>query len=548
MDEDRTAAQLIEAGESLTVEFKRQLDSKRLVEAVACMANGEGGTILIGVDDDGSVVGVRDHGGGTDTVMMAAYIQNHTDPPLPVRVRTEEAMGSTLVRIDVPVGDPGPVGTSTGRFTRRTLDSRGEPGCVPMSPHEIVSAGMVMRGQDFAAARAAGATMEDLDPREFDRFRRMCRDGGDPYSELSDQDILRALGLVPGEGAVALGAILLFGRSEAIARWVPTAEVLFQDLRRGHGAHETLRVGLLQAAERLGELLELRSETVELMVGLHRIDVPTVPLGIRREAVANALVHRDYAELGPVQIQLTDDSFTVTSAGGLPRGVSLENLLETSRPRSPILAEAFRRARLVERRGKGVNEMFETQLRAGRDIPDYSRSNDAGVTVIVPVGGSDLDLIRFLVSYENSARSPLGLDELRLLHEIRSGGSATPAELSDALDLPPSRTRSTVAGLVERGVLETRGQGRSRQVHLTARFFDLAEDRSAYIRVKGADGLQQERMILDYVGAYGRITRAQAAELCQVTPSQARNLLKRLVQEGKLELVGERRGAHYVAP
>lgn len=99
--------------------------------------------------------------------------------------------------------------------------------------------------------------------------------------------------------------------------------------------------------------------------------------------------------------------------------------------------------------------------------------------------------------------------------------------------------------LVEKGILESRGAGRNRRFHLTARFYDMAEDRDAYVRVKGADPLQQQRMILDYVDAYGSIARSQAAELCQVSPQQARQVLKRLVDEGSLELVGQRRGARY---
>ena len=63
--------------------------------------------------------------------------------------------------------------------------------------------------------------------------------------------------------------------------------------------------------------------------------------------------------------------------------------------------------------------------------------------------------------------------------------------------------------------------------------------------MKGADPLQQERMIVDYLTAYRSITRSQAAQLCQISPEQARYLLKHMVGSGRLTLVGERRGARY---
>ena len=282
------------------------------------------------------------------------------------------------------------------------------------------------------------------------------------------------------------------------------------------------------------------------MVGMHRVEVPLIPSVTRREAVANALVHRDYAALGPTVVQITDSEFTVSNSGGLPPGVTITNILDQSRPRSPILASVFKRAGLVERRGKGVNDMFEQQLRAGRDAPDYSRSTPDSVVVTVPLGTADLDLVRFLLTWEDERQHPLSLDELRVVHEVKAFGSATSTDVAEALSMIAATTRRVTTRLAELGILEARGNGRSRKFHLTARFYDLAHDRNAYVRVKGIDPFQQERMILDYVSAYGSITRSQAALLCQTSPQQARATLKHLVDEGSLLLVGERRGARYV--
>lgn len=189
---------ILEAGETMTTEFKSAINDKELTRAVACLANGEGGILLVGVDDDGTVVGAAPrHGNQTDPARVAAYIQANTEPALAVDVRIELVGNHELIRIDVPRADPGPVGTKLGVFTRRVLDTTGKPACVPMTAHEIVSMGMVLRGQDFAAAVARGAVLDDLDPNEFDRFRRLCRDAGDDLGALSDSAILRALGLVP---------------------------------------------------------------------------------------------------------------------------------------------------------------------------------------------------------------------------------------------------------------------------------------------------------------------------------------------------------------
>lgn len=545
-----TLADLIAQGESLDLEFKREANDSELAKAVACLANGQGGILLVGVDDDGVVRGAKPrHRTHTDPDRVAAVIQNHTEPGLPVAVRVEQVDGLDVILIDVPRADPGPVATKDGFFTKRVLNAAGHPECVPMTPHEVVSIGMVTRGMDYAASPARGATVGDLDPAEFDRFRRMCATTGDRgMSSLSDLDLLRALGLVPVSDRISLGAVLLFGTSDAVHRWIPTAEFLFQDLRRTPlAANDRIAGPLFAVAEELRRRIDERNSITELMAGLHRVEVSLIPQVTRREAVANAIVHRDYAELGPTQVQIGDATFTVANPGGFPPGVTVHNLLDQSRPRSPALADAFRRAGLVERRGKGVNEMFEQQLRAGRDAPDYSRTTPDSVIVSVPLGTADLDLIRFLVTFENESQRDFSLDELRVVHELRAGGSATGSELTEALGLGPPVVRAAATTLVSLGILEARGNGRNRRFHLTARFYDLAEDRNAYVRIRGADPLQQERMILDYVAAYGSITRSQAAQLCQTTPGAARTVLKRLVEAGRLALIGERRAARYEA-
>ena len=539
---------LLAGGETLTVEFKRDINDRDLVKAAACLANGEGGVLLVGVEDDGAVTGAKPrHGASTEPHRVAALIMNSTEPPLPVDVAVESVEGAQVLRIEVPRADPGPVGTKDGLFTKRVIATDGRPQCLPMTAHEIVSMGLVTRGQDFAAAVARGATMDDLDPRELDRFRTLCRAAGDSLGSLADVDILKALGLVPMTAPVSIGAVLLFGTRAAVERWVPNAEFLFQDLRgHGSGTNERIVGPLLQAADQMRRLIDERNTTTELMAGLHRVEVPLIPSVTRREALANAVVHRDYAAVGPTVVQVTDEEFVVSNPGGLPPGVTITNILDQSRPRSPLLASAFKRAGLVERKGKGVNEMFEQQLRAGRGVPDYSRSTPDSVVVTVPLGTADLDLVRFLLVWEDERQRPLTLDELRVVHDVKASGSATSADLTEALGLIPQTTRTITTRLVERGILEARGNGRSRRFHLTARFYDLAQDRNAYVRVMGADPLQQERMIRDYVTAYGSITRSQAAQLCQVSPVQARTILKRLVDAGALRLVGERRTSKYV--
>lgn len=540
-------------GESFTVEFKRGrgLNDTDIVDAVVCLANGQGGLLLLGIENDGSVTGLPPrHGDRTDPDRLRALILNNTEPAVATDVEVVRVGEEDVVVVGVVAADS-PVGSKSGVFVRRATKADGSPECVPYRAHEIISAGLSLQGRDYAEASARGASVADLDSREFDRFRRLCGDGrGDRgLADASDEEILRALRLIrPDSGELTLGAILLFGKESALEAYVPTAEVLFQESRAGAiSANEQLRLPLFRLADRIRDLIDVRNSEQELMVGLHRVGIPRVPKGIVREAVANALIHRDYSELGPITVRLSDDHLRVASPGGFPPGITFRTLLDESKPRSVVLAEAFKRAGLVDRYGRGIPDMYLQLLRLGRSGPDYSASNDKMVVVSIPTSDADLEMVRFVIEYEDAEHTRLSLLHLRILHELKAVGGSALADLAATLSVSDAKLRADLVRLTEMGLVEPRGHGRSRRFHLTASFYRSAHA-SAYVRLQDTDPIQQDRMVLTYVDQWGSITRAKAAELCRLSPQQARLVLRRLVDAGELELKGEKRGAHYVRP
>lgn len=550
------ALALIDGGETLTVEFKRgrkkDLSDDNLVEAVVCLANAEGGTLLLGVTDDGRVEGLHSrHGATTEPHLLRAMITNRTEPPIDVDVELLELDGIVIGAVSVP-RSAFPVGTSGGKYLRRTLQPNGEPQCKPLMLHAMIAQGLAAQGSDYAAVAARGVSLDDLDPLEFERFRRLCSSGkGDrALANASPEEILRALRLTRPDlpGQVTLGAVLLFGAVETIERSVPTHEVLFQELRDGDVLFsEVTRGPLIATAERLADLLRARNSEQEIMVGIHRVGVPRIPEEAIRETVANALTHRDYATRGPIIVQLDEGQLRVTSPGGFPHGVTLENLLDTSVPRSPFLADAFKRAGIVDRAGRGIREMYAFLLRAGRGEPDYTQTTADHVVVRIPTADSDLKLVRFLVEFENQNGMVFSLTALRILHDLKEAGPQSSSELADALGSTAALLRGELTRLAGLGVVEVSGSGRGKKYGLTANFYRLAES-DAYARLKAMDPLQQEQLILRYVSEFGSITRSQAASLCHLSPVQASHLLQRMRDRGAIELHGEKRGSRYLLP
>jgi len=553
--------ELIDRGETLDVEFKgeqkRHLNDADLIEAVVCLANRSGeesGWLLVGVEDDGTVTGAkpRHPGGKTDPTQVQALITNRTRPSLSCHSSMLEIDEKPVLVIEVPPSRT-PVGTSDGKYIHRVIGGKGSPECKPLHFHEMQSLQAHRQVLDYSALSIAEATWEDLDPLEFERYRRSIREsrgqGDTSLLDLPDLELAKALGAVMANHSVTevrVLALLLFGKEEALRRLMPTHEVAFQVLEGIEvKANEFYRWPLLRVMDEVLTRFRAQNREDELLVGMLRIGVPDYPLRAFREGLANALIHRDYTRLGAVHVQWQSDRIEISSPGGFPEGVNLTNLLVTPpRPRNLLLADAFKRAGIVERIARGISTIFYEQIRNGRPAPSYDNSTDTGVILTLPGGKANLEFVKLVVE-ENQAERLLSLDELLLLNSLWQERSIDTGRASTLIQRPEAEARAVLQRLVESGLAEARGERKGRSYHLSAKTYQRLGERAAYVRQRGFEPLQQEQMILQYVQKHGQITRRDVAELCQVSSSQARNLLTRLARKGDIVLKGQRRGAFY---
>lgn len=556
---------LIAGGEQLAVEFKgehdKPLNDRDLVEAVVCLSNRldpQPAWLLVGVEDDGRISGARPRheGGKTDARLVQSLIASRTRPAVSVRVELVDHPEGSILAIEVPPAGPSPVGTSDGRYLRRALGGDGKPACVPFHFHEM-QAQQADRGiLDPSTLTYPDVRFDDLDALEFDRYRRAVREnrrrGDEALLDLPNAELARVLGAVEvreGRSVVRLLGLLLFAPPDLLASVVPTHEVAFQVLSGTDVVvNDFFRWPLIRAMEEIETRFRARHRESEIQVGMLRVGVPDFSPLAFREAVANALIHRDYSRLGAVHIQWHDDRIEISNPGGFPEGVRLDNLLVTPpRPRNPLLADAFKRAGIVERTARGIDTIFFEQVRNGRPAPSYHRSTEASVVLVLPGGAANLDFVR-LVAEEARADRPLALDALLLLNQLWQERQITTQEGAALIQKPEADARSQLQRLVEVGLVEPRGERKGRSWHLSQSTYERLDDKAAYVRQRGFEPLQQEQMILQYVDAHGRIRRRDAADLCRLGPSQASRLLRRLVDRGELEMHGKWKGVFYARP
>lgn len=551
--------QIISEGESLSVEFKGEshapLSDDDLIEAIVCLANRDRepmGWLLIGVEDDGTVTGARPrHVILTDPNRLAALIANRTRPPFSARIEVKELNGKNIIVIEVPRSNT-PISTSSGKSLRRLILGTGRPGCQPMSYPELLSRESRLGKMDISSFAISDTDLNDIEPLELARLRQTIREfkGDAVLLDLRDEDFLKALGMIEitdGIQRLTMTGLLLAGREETLRTHLPTHEVAFQVLRGLKvEVNNFYRLPLIHIVEEFMTRFRAYYREEEMMMGLYRVGVPNYPERAFREALINALIHRDYTQLGAIHVQWYDDHIDISNPGGFIEGVNLQNILVAPpKSRNPRLADAFKRLGLVERTARGIDMIFYECLRNGRSAPSYFHSTDTNVVIKLPGGTANLNFVRFVIEEERQGHN-LSLEDLLILNQLCAEGRTDVSEVSQLIQRSENDAHYHLERLVELGFIETRGEKQRHVYILLATIYRRLGQTAAYTESRVFDTVQMEQMILQYIKSYKHISRKEAAELCQITERQATYLLGKMVKAGKIRTEGERRWTQYL--
>ncbi len=543
--------------ETLEIEFKSDrgcLNDEDLIEALVCLANANGGTLYLGVENDATVTGLHPSR-PADISSLAALIANRTVPRLEVQVRELHSPLARVAMIVVPQS-PDIVARSDGLVKRRRIGGNGQPECVPFLPSEYASRRADFQMLDMSAEVMAGATLGDFDALQRERLRSVI--ANNPRSDkslvgLTDEQLDGALSLTvtrSGQRVPTLLGLLLIGRTDSLRRLVPTHEVLFQVMDGMRvKVNEGSRAALIEVVEWLDLLSRGVNTEQEFNEGLFRIGIARVDVDALREAINNALVHRDYARRGPVRVCWQSNDLIISNPGGFVEGVSLDNLLTTEpRPRNPALADAFKRLGLVDRTGRGVDLIYTGMLRFGRPAPDYAQSMPDLVKLSISTEPADLAFVRMVLQEEARQSSTLPVETLLVLTTLREARRLSAADLADKLQNSPAQASRLMESLVESGLVRAHSSGRSRQFTLSPAVYRNLGQKAEYVRQAAFEPIQRVQMIKNYLREHGQIRRQDVADLCQLAPREAGALLERMVKNGDVVLHGVRKTAFYTLP
>lgn len=532
--------------ETLDVEFKSDLKcypDHDLIEEIVGMTNTIGGVLYLGVEDDGTITGV--HKKHNDAVGVTALIANNTVPPISVRAEVIYEESHNILKIEIP-RSRGVVATTWGKILRRRLKLDGSPEAIPMYPYEIPSRLSELGMLDYSAQPLDGATIDDLDPNQRVRLRKIIqtRQGGEKnLLTLSDDELDIALRLVTksGESYVpTVTGMLLLGKEERIAELIPTAKATFQVLEgTAVRINEDSSKPLLELFENYETYIRAWNPERETEYGLFRIPIPEFDWSAFREGLVNAFCHRDYTMLGRVRVSIDDEGLSISNPGGFIDGVNLKNLL-TVEPhgRNPALADALKRIGLAEKTGRGIDRIFEGSIVFGRPWPDYSESTSQMVKLFIQRAKADLAFAKIVSDEQNRQGKSLSIYNLMILSVLNSERRITIDRIVEVTNLSENKIRTAIELMIEQGLIEASGRGKNRTFILGAKIYKENKEAIQYVRQADIDSIRYPEMIIKLANTQnGIVTKQNVAELLKVTPNQAYSYIKKLQKEGKLELM-----------
>ncbi len=529
--------QLMRDPEAECLEFKEakaNYDYDKLARYCAAIANEGGGKIILGVSDKRPRRVV-----GSTAFPDPGHIVARLTKSLQFRISFEEVQhpdGPVLILI-VPAHARGVPVEFEGAFWSRAGEE-----LKPMPPDQLrrIFDELV---PDFSAELHPQALFSDLDAGLIQQFRVMWRrkSGNARLDILSDLQLLEDADLIQ-DGNVTIAAIVLLGTRTAVRRYLAQAEVIFEyrssEASLAHQQRIEYREGFLGILDNLWATLNLRNETLHFQEGLFIGDIAAFNEAVVREAILNAVAHRDYRRPESVFVKQFPRRLEIISPGGFPNGITVENLLWKQSPRNRRIAEACARCGLVERSGQGANRMFEESIKEGKPRPDFGGTDAHQVAVTLHGEIQNPALIRFLEKVGKERLAAFTTADLLILDSIQRGVAVTP------------ELQTRVPHLLDQGIIERTGRGRGSRLIFSRRLYGHLGRPGSYTREKGLDRETNKALLLKHIRESGD-AGASMKEFEQVLPALPRRQILLLLQEmraaGESHAEGARRGTRWVA-
>ena len=527
-----TIEELLEAKEGESIQFKEaknRFDSGEAARCCCALANCGGGKLVFGITDKRprQVVGSsafdqpeRTRMGLIDKLKIMVDFQLY------------EYQGKRVLTFDVasrPLGLPVQCDGVAWWYEGDSL--------IPM-PEEIRRKIYAEAGFDFSGSICPNANLDDLDEEAIETFRDrwMTKSGNQRLASLSAEQLLRDCEAITDDG-ITYAALVLFGKRESLGKYLPQAEIVFEyrssEVSGPASQREEFRVGFFSCYNRLWELINLRNDKQHYQEGFFVYDIPTFNERVVREAILNAVSHRNYQMGGSVFIRQYQNRLVVESPGGFPNGITLENILDRQLPRNRRIAEILALCGLVERSGQGMNLIYELNIKEAKQLPDFTGTDENFVSLTLNGLVLDMKMLSLINQIGNDRMEILSTGDFLTINELYHEQSVTES-------LKPCLKKLMDLGIVEH-------IGRNKYV-LARSLYTAAGKSGIHTRVVGLDRDTNKELLLKHIRKNGD-KGTPFKELQQVLPGHNRGqiqvLMRELRADGRIDCKGKTSAARW---
>jgi ATP-dependent DNA helicase RecG len=429
----------IDLSESETIEFKNSLsEMDQILDSISAFSNTNGGAIYIGIADDGNINGVTIGKGTLET--LANEIKLNTDPRLFPNIATEEINSKIIIKVSVQEYPIKPIWTKDKVFVRVGKTNQ------KITAEKIRE--MISQNTPFHWDKQLlpDLTIADINENDVLSFVKISNEerNSDIGAVRDTKSHLEKLNLIQNE-KLTNAALLLFGKHPQkyfprslvrCALFADNKAIDFLDIKDVEGTIIQQVTSVLQFIRRHINV------SVKISGKPEREEIWEIPADALREAVINAICHRNYEDTGNVQIRIFDNRLEIWNPGTLPESITLESLKKEHRsiPRNELIARCFYLIKYIEQWGTGTNRIVSLCKEAGLKEPKFEiRNGDFVVT-----------LFRKEIQEEKPVTElRLNNNQKKILKYLSEHGSAKTSEIVDELNIPLRSARRYLSEMLE---------------------------------------------------------------------------------------------------
>ena len=442
--------QLIRQGESQTLEFKSSLKLKNEIgQTISAFANTKGGIVLIGVSDQSKPLGLTI---GKKTMEDTAnWIKENTDPPNYPGIKTHKINNKTIIELSVKECPEKPVFFKNHAFQRV---SKTNQRILANKIRELAKQEKIKSNWDEMICKRA--TLKDIDENKVKEFLKMAkrRRGLDIDPKISVKQALIKLKVIKNSQPTN-ACVLMFAKDPQrffiqdetkCARFKGTTTKEFIDMKEFSGPADQ------QVDDVEKFVLKNISKAAWIEEGkIERQEKWEYPMDAIREAITNAIVHRDYQSSSKVQIRIFDDRLEVWNPGTLPQGWTVEKLKQEheSKPFNPLLARMLFLIKYIEEWGRGTIDMIQECLDHGLPEPEFK---DTGTSIVVIFKKSQLT---------EELLSSLNTRQIEAIKYLKENKTITRSKYQSLFNCSKGTAYYDLQKLLENGVIKKRGKGKA---------------------------------------------------------------------------------------